>query len=122
MATYIEHLGGFTPDNLIAGNDIPIKTGTGVIANGGGVLLRGTVLGINASGTLAVLDGSEGLTAYAILCDDTDASEANTVAEIYLTGYFNRHALHVAEGYTMTIADEMELRNGGIFLENSVQL
>lgn len=122
MAIYIEHLGGFTPDNLIAGNDVNTITGTGVIANGGGVLLRGTVLGINADGKLAVLGSGEGLTAYAILCDSTDATEADTVAEIYLTGQFNRHALHFAEGYTMTTADETALRNGGIYLENSVQL
>ena len=121
MAIYMEHLGGFTPDNLIAGNDINLFSGTGVFASGGGVLLRGTVLGINADGKLGVLGGS-GLTAYAILCDNTDATGADTVAEIYLTGQFNRHALHVAEGYTMTTADETALRNGGIYLENSVQL
>jgi len=121
MAMHIETLGKMSPDNLIAGNDVKLITGSGVIASGAGKLSRGTVLGLNAEGKLAVL-GGEGLTAHAILCDDVDASAADTVAEIYLTGQFNKNKLIVAQDYTMTSADIQALRNGGIFLENSVAL
>ena len=36
----------------------------------------------------------------------------------YRTGHLNRKALIVAEGYTMTAADEEELRKGGILLSD----
>lgn len=121
MAKYIETLGKMEPDKLIAGNNVKFITGSGVIVSGAGKLRRGTVLGLNAAGKLAVL-GGEGLTAHAILCDDVDASEADTVAEIYLTGQFNKNALIVAQDYTMTTADIQALRNGGIFLENSMAM
>lgn len=119
MAMYIETLGAFAPDNLIAGNDVKIITGAGTIVSGSGLLKRGTVLGIDNTGKLGVL-GNSGLTAYGILCDDVDAT-AEVVAEVYLTGQFNKNALIVKESYTMTNADIQALRNGGIFLETSVQ-
>lgn len=122
MAKYIETLGKMSPDNLIAGNDVKLITGTGVIVSGAGKLSRGTVLGLNSAGKLAVLGAATGLTAHAILCDDVDASAADTVAEIYLTGQFNKNKLIVAQDYTMTSADIQALRNGGIFLENSVAM
>ena len=78
-----------------------------------------TVLGIDSAGKLGVL-GDTGLTAYGILCDDIDAT-AEVVAEVYLTGQFNTNALIVKESYTMTTTDIQALRNGGIFLENSMK-
>ena len=119
MAMYIESLGAFVPDNLIAGNDVKIITGAGTIVAGSGELKRGTVLGIDSAGKLGVL-GDTGLTAYGILCDDIDAT-AEVVAEVYLTGQFNTNALIVKESYTMTTTDIQALRNGGIFLENSMK-
>ena len=38
----------------------------------------------------------------------------------YRTGHFNRNALIVKEGYTMTKADEEELRKGGILLDDAI--
>lgn len=128
MASYIESLGAFAPDNLIAGNDIPVKTGSGTIKSGSGKLERGTVLALSSgtAGTgkllpLGTAAGSdETLTAYAILTDAVDATSGDQVAEVYLTGQFNKNALKVASSYTITTADLVALRNGGIFVEIAV--
>ena len=120
MAKYIEKIGEMVQDNLISNPAIRVITQTAIIVSGAGELKRGTVLGINSAGKLAVL-GGDGLTAHAILCDDVDATSADTVAEVYLTGCFNANELIVKDSYTMTAKDITELRSGGIFLENSVQ-
>ena len=119
MAKYIEKIGEMVQDNLIANTAVKLITASATIVAGAGKLVRGTVLGINAEGKLAVL-GGDGLTAHAILCDDVDAT-AEAVAEVYLTGCFNANGVTVADNYTMTAEDIAALRNGGIFLENSVQ-
>ena len=46
--------GEFIPDKLIAGNRIPVTTKGIVVSAGQGLLKRGTVLGISASGTYRV--------------------------------------------------------------------
>ena len=65
---------------------------------------------------------ASGKTPYGILSDAVDASAADAVAEVYLTGRFNKNDLVVAGGYTLTAADIQALRNGGIFVENAVEL
>lgn len=130
MANYIETLGACEYDNLIAGNTIPTHTVTGTIASGQGKLARGTVLALSTgtSGTnkLVILGttagGNETLTAYGILCDEVDATSADAVGEIYVTGQFNTNQLIVKDEYTMTTADVQALRDGGIYIENSVTL
>ena len=105
MANYIETLGACEYDNLIAGNTIPTHTVTGTIASGQGKLARGTVLALSTgtSGTnkLVILGttagGNETLTAYGILCDEVDATSADAVGEIYVTGQFNTNQLIVKE-------------------------
>ena len=98
---------------------------------GQGNLTRGTVLALSSGtagkgdmvllGTEAVAD--ETLAANCILADDTDTGTAagdavNGIA--YRTGHFNRNTLIVKEGYTMTKADEEELRKGGILLDDAI--
>lgn len=130
MANYIETLGACEYDNLIAGNTIPTHTVTGTIASGQGKLARGTVLALSTgtSGTnkLVILGttagGNETLTAYGILCDEVDATSADAVGEIYVTGQFNTNQLIVKDEYPMTTADVQALRDGGIYIENSVTL
>ena len=87
---------------------------------GQGNLTRGTALALS-SGTAGkgdmVLLGTEAV------ADDTDTGTAagdavNGIA--YRTGHFNRNALIVKEGYTMTKADEEELRKGGILLDDAI--
>lgn len=120
MAKFIEKIGEMVYDNLIADPTVKIITESATILSGAGALKRGTVLGIGTDGKLGVL-GNDGLTAHAILCDDVDASGADVVAEVYLTGKFNANALIVKDSYTMTAEDIANLRNGGIFLENAVK-
>ena len=119
MANYCEKLGEMTPDNLVASIHVKQITGSVIVASGAGVLKRGTVLAKDTAGKMVAM--AEGKTPYGILCDDVDATAADEVGEAYLTGCFNKNALHVASGYELTDADITALRNGGIYLENSVR-
>lgn len=105
-------------DNLIAKLFPPAETFGIKVAGGEGVLKRGTVMAL--SGTdYVVLDAETTGKANCVLSDPVDASgEAPVTAVAYRTGHFNRKALIVAEGYTMTAADEEELRKGGILLSD----
>lgn len=128
MATYYENLGACVPDKLINSGDVTPITGTATIAAGGGAMKRGTVLamstGTAGTGKLVILGSTpasnETLTAYGILCDDVDAT-ADVVAEVYLAGHFNKNALIVKDSTTLTAADIKALRDGGIFLDNSME-
>lgn len=105
-------------DNLIAKLFPPAETFGIKVAGGEGVLKRGTVMAL--SGTdYVVLDAEATGKANCVLSDPVDASgESPVTAVAYRTGHLNRKALIVAEGYTMTAADEEELRKGGILLSN----
>lgn len=105
-------------DNLIAKLFPPAETFGIKVAGGEGVLKRGTVMAL--SGTdYVVLDAETTGNANCVLSDPVDASgEAPITAVAYRTGHLNRKALIVAEGYTMTAADEEELRKGGILLSD----
>ena len=116
MAKYNEKLGVVAHDNLIADIHVKLTVGSGTINAGAGELKRGTVMAL-ADGKLSVM--KSGGAPYGILTDDVDATEA-TVAEVYLTGKFNKNALIVASGYELTAADIKALRDGGIFIENAV--
>ncbi len=108
-------------DNLIAKLFPPAEPFGVKIAAGQGVLARGAVLAL--SGTdYVVLDSETTGKANCVLSDPVDASGENPVAAVaYRTGHFNRKALIVAEGYTMTAADEEELRKGGILLSDMAE-
>lgn len=120
MAQYLENLGASTPDNLFAGADIAAHGGSITLGSGQGVLKKGSVIALNTSNKGVILSSATGLKPYGILCSDVDAT-TETVAEVWLTGRFNKNRLHVAEGYTMTADNLLALRNGGIFVENSVK-
>lgn len=128
MAAYYENLGACVPDNLIAGTDIPIVTASGTIRAGQNALKRGTVLAISTGttgdGKLVILGTAatpetETMTAYAILADDVDAT-SEAVAEVYVSGQFNKNALIVGSSYTIKTDDIVALRNGGIFIESAM--
>ena len=106
-------------DNLIAGPIPSTHPPMGVtIPAGAGVLERGTVLAL-VDGTYAVLDATNTGKANCVLADDVDASGGEPVTAVaYRKGHLNRKALKVAEGYTMTKADEEELRKCGILLSD----
>ena len=115
MALYNEKIGELTHDNLIASTAVRLLTQSVTVASGQGVLARGTVVALDA-GKAKILN--TGLTAHGVLCDEVDATSADAVAEVYVTGCFNKDALIVADGYALTDADAKTLRDGGIFFEN----
>lgn len=117
-------LGTHTPDNLIAGNEVPILVKGITLLKNQGTLLRGTVVGIVTASGLAVTvdssksDGSE--KAFCILTDDV-ITPADTDVKItgYTSGMFNRNALIF--GGTDTVEDhELRLREIGIFFKDII--
>ena len=118
-------------DGLITDVVPPIVTGAAKIRKLGtaGTLARGTVLakssGSAGDSMLVILgttaEANETLTAYGILCDDTEVgTSADVNALVYLAGSFDPDKLIVKSGYTMTAADIDALRNGGIFLKAQI--
>lgn len=115
MAIYNEKLGEMTHSNLIADTHVKLITGSGIVAANTGTLEQGTVMALD-SGKLVVM--ATGKTPYGILTDDVTVGATDEVVEVYLTGKFNKGALKVASGYTLSATDIQTLRNGGIFVEN----
>lgn len=120
MAIYNQKIGEMKQDNLFASVNVDTLTNSVTIAAGEGELKRGTVLSLGTDGKCKVISAATGLTPYGILCDDVDAT-SEAVAEVYVSGVFNKNALIVKDGYTLTAADITALRNGGIYLENSMR-
>lgn len=116
--------GEFTPDNLIAGHEVPILTEGITVAKEQGVLVRGTVIAIVSATGLAVpvdstkTDGSE--VPFGILTDDinTDQTE-DVVTTAYISGLFNREAL-VLGGTDTVSKHENRLRERGIFVKERI--
>lgn len=108
-------------DNLIAKLFPPAEPFGIKVAGGEGDLKRGTVMALTEAGYV-VLDAEATGKANCVLSDPVDASGEDAVTAVaYRTGHFNRKALIVAEGYTMTAADEEELRKGGILLSDMAE-
>ena len=110
-------VGEIGQDNLIAKLFPPAEPFGVTIPAGAGVLKRGTVLAL-VDGEYAVLSASNAGKANCVLADPVDATKEAVVGVAYRTGHFNRKALIVANGYTMTIEDEEELRKCGILLSD----
>lgn len=124
MANHLEKIGSMEQDHLVIAGGMPILTGARTIKSGQGKLKRGTALALNANdGKLIVLGSAtgDGITANAILCDDTDASSVDALAEVYISGSFNANALHVASDYELSAADKEKFRLASIYLENSMK-
>ena len=116
MAIYNEKIGEMTPDNLIADVHVKQIVVSATVAANAGELKRGTVVALSDGKLTAMTTGK---TPYGILCDTVTVGAADEVVEVYLTGKFNKNALIVANGYTLTDTDIQTLRNGGIFVENA---
>lgn len=91
----------FQADNLISG-DYPIVTESITLAAGQN-LKRGAVLGRQTSGhyvlsSATATDGSE--QPIAVLAEDVDATNSETVGVCYLSGQFNATALTIGDGLT----------------------
>lgn len=105
----------FTPDNLIADDKHTLATGTVTVKSGEGALARGSVLMRDANDKFVLADTSAG-TAEVILADDVDATSADAVANVYVSGDFKAESLIVASGYTLAEADKVALKNAGIYI------
>lgn len=122
MAIYNSKIGEMTRDNLFA--DIYVKqiTASGTVASGQGILSRGTIVALDtATNKLSILGTDVNHIPYGVLCDAVDATSEDAVCELYMTGKFNKAAIIVKEGYTLTAEDIAKLRNAGIFIENTVK-
>lgn len=122
----VRKVGDSPVENLI-NSTVPPALTTGVLIRAGqGILARGTVLALSSEGDDMVIlgtapTGGELLTANCILTDPVDASGGEAASAVaYRTGHFNRPALIVADGYTLTRADEEDLRSGGILLSDAL--
>lgn len=114
-------VGEIGQDNLVAKLFPPAETFGITVAGGEGELARGTVMAL-VDDSYVVLDADSTGKANCVLADPVDASgEDGVVAVAYRTGHLNRKALIVADGYTMTAADEEELRKGGILLSDMAE-
>ncbi len=117
MTTIGNVFGNSKPDNLIAKANPAALTFGITLAKGMGVLKRGTVLALSGTTYSVLASGTTGK-ANCILADDIDTTNDAVTAVAYRAGHFNRRALIVADGYTMTLADEEALRCGGIYLSD----
>mgnify|MGYP003600088106 FL=1 len=109
-------------NNIIVGKSIPIKYRAGTVT--GENLVAGTVLGkITASGKLKKVDstasdGSQKI--YGILLEDIDASTADKIASIGLTGEYNKQAM-VFGGTDTTATHEADARLLQIYFEDTIR-
>lgn len=114
-------VGEIGKDNLTAKLFPPAETFGITVAGGEGELQRGTVMAL-VDGSYVVLDADSTGKANCVLADPVDATgEDGVTAVAYRVGHFNRKALIVADGYTMTATDEEELRKSGILLSDMAE-
>ena len=120
----VSKVGDVGIDNLIAklfppAEAIGVKIAALASGSADATVKRGTVLGRANDGKYSVYGGTG--TPAAILADDvTVTDDGDAVAVAYRCGNFNRKALIVAEGYTLTAADEDALRHYDIILTDTM--
>ena len=109
----------YVPDQLIAGI-VPLVTDNVTIVSGAGVIKRGTVLGkITASGkyTTSLTASADGSQSAAVVAADTvDATSADQVCGVYLSGEFNANAMTLGTGWTVATVTAA-LRSLGIYVK-----
>lgn len=116
-------IGTFTPDNLIAGNRVPLLTKAIELAVGTGTLKRGSVISVEGKLANSTTTGTEPniTTAYdtvdGILTDDVELNQSSkTYATIYISGEFN--STYMTTGADTEVSNfERELRTLGIYVK-----
>jgi hypothetical protein len=116
-----ETLGTVGYDKLFVEN-IPEADVVTVKLVAAGVVKRGTVLSGTPGGAdfAALSAAASAEKALYVLAEDCDTAE-DVVGIAYRTGHFNRNALIVGSGYTLTAADEEVLRKSGILLADALE-
>lgn len=105
-------IGTFTPDNLIAGNQVPILTKAIEINTGTGILKRGSIISVDGKLAAAATTDVDG-----ILTDDVVLDSTNKVdAAIYISGEFNSSFMAVANDTTV-MNFQRKLRELGIYVK-----
>lgn len=123
MAELFGTVGTSEFDDLFADVNPPARTKNVTIVNGAGSLKRGTVLGeITVSGKFTTVnskntDGSQ--TGNCILADDVDATSADAVGTVFLSGSFNASKLIVG-GIDTIDKHEAALRDLNIYVVHSI--
>ncbi|KZL88707.1 hypothetical protein [Clostridium magnum] len=123
MSQAFSQIGTFTPDNLIAGNQVPLLTKAIELEIGTGTLKRGSLISIAGKLANSTTTGVEPdtTTTYdiveGILTDDvTLSSSSKTNATVYISGEFN--STYMTTGVDTTVSDfERELRMLGIYVK-----
>lgn len=121
MSNFIQNGEQFVPDKLFAGNQIPVLVKGVSLKGAQGKLERGTVIALDDDGNAGIADKIKTTDEiYGVLTDDVTTDEEPTdltIAEVYITGYFNSEALKFVEGTTLKDF-ELELRKLGIYTDN----
>lgn len=129
-----ESLGTVGYDNLFVDSIPEADVVTVKLAQSQGVLKRGSLVSGTPGGNLSLVNAaladtvtvaaSAGTMNYVsayVLADDVDTGTSGAVVGIaYRTGHFNRAAIVVNSGYTLTAADEEFLRGKGILLSDAL--
>ena len=106
-------------DELLAGSEVAILT-KNVTLKQGKSYRRGMLLTAKKDGGTGAIKAEQtvkdGAADY-VLQSDVDATKADTVGTVYVSGRFNREKLIAAAGDTVN-AHEEELRTKGIFLSS----
>lgn len=112
----------YTPDKLIAGQEIPLMVHPVTLKAGQGVLKRGSAIGIETAtdeGILCDKDAADGSQVMKyVLIEDTDTTSA-VVTSCYGSGIFNRKALIFGSNGAPAKLDE-DLRPLNIFLKDEI--
>lgn len=90
----------YTPVQLKAGN-FQVVLGKAIIKSGA-VLESNTLLGRHTDGTSNIAGEVDYTDINSILIESVDATAGDTIATVMLTGEFNKEALIVKEGSTIT--------------------
>ena len=116
-------IGTFAPDNLIAGNQVPLLTKAIELAVGTGTLKRGSVISVGGKLANCTKTGTEPNivttfdTVDGILTDDVVLNASSkTNATIYISGEFN--STFMTAGADTKVSDfSRELRTLGIYVK-----
>ncbi|MHC1747442.1 MAG: head decoration protein [Cellulosilyticaceae bacterium] len=115
MANLVQKGPTYEPDSLFVSNQIAVLT-KGVTLAKGVVAKRGAIItldGTTKKGNVADKARTTDII-YGVLTDDVDATVADAIATVYITGHFNAESLSFKAGTTLDDF-EMELRKLGIY-------
>lgn len=107
-----------TYNKLVADIAFPLQVGVVTLKAGQGVLVAGSVIGVNETGEYVLFNGDENLKVHSVLLEDVDATTAAAV-HVYLSGVLNRKELVTGDSAAIeSIEDDLRMR--GIYLKDTL--